>query len=159
MQQNVVLVTIASLVVLYLSGNWMFSEVRFVLTMSEFDQDISWLLQVPLMFFILILILGSFLLFIGTVTEFNFREFVVEVPWKKLMGTILVFDAIIIGFMWIHVYFDMQKSFIGQFLVVVLLVTVYVYGAIKQGINPIFFLVSLVTISVFIPYILFEVFS
>jgi hypothetical protein len=159
MQQNVVLITIASLVVFYLSGNWMFGEVRFVLNMSEFDQDISWLVQVPLMLFILILILGSFLLFIGTIIEFNFKEFVAEVPWKKLLGSILIFDAIIIGFMWIHVYFDIQKSFIGQFLVVILLVTVYIYGAIKHSINPIFFLVSLVATSVLLPYIFFEVIS
>ncbi len=159
MQQNVVLVTLASSIVLYLSGSWMFGEVRFVINMSEFNQEISWLLQVPLMFFILILILGSLFLFIGTVTEFRFKEFVAEVPWKKLIGSIFIFDGIIAAFMFIHVYFDIQRSFIGQLLVVVLLVTVYIYGAIKHGINPIFFLASLVATSVLLPYIFFEVIS
>ena len=153
MQQNVVTLTIASLIGMYLSGYWMFTEIRFVSTMSEFDQDITWLVQAPLMLFILFLILLCFMLFIGTVGEFSFIELKAEVPWKKLIATILVFDAIIVAFMFIHVYFDLQRSIIGQFLVVVTLVSVYVYGAVKQRINPIFFLVSLCAVSSLLLYI------
>ena len=159
MQQNLITLIIASALGFCLSGYWMFTEIKFVVNMSEFDQDISWLLQVPLMIFIVILILVCLMLFIDAITRFSFQALKAEVPWKKLFGTILVFDAIIAIFMLIHVYFDLERSLIAQFLVVVTLVATYIYGAVKQGINPIFFLVSLVTTSVLIPYVFFEVFS
>lgn len=159
MQQNLITLIIASAIIFYLSGYWMLHEVRFVSTMSEFNQDISWLLQAPLMLFIAILLLLAVIIFIDAITRFSFQDLKAEVPWKKLFGTILVFDAIIAIFMIIHVYFDLERSLITQFLVVVILVATYIYGAVKQGINPIFFLVSLISVSVFIPYIFFEVFS
>jgi hypothetical protein len=159
MQQNIITLIVASVLGFFLSGYWMFTEIKFVVNMSEFDQDISWLLQVPLMLFIAVLILVSIVLFIDAITRFNFQDLKAEVPWKKLIGTILVFDAIIVIFMIIHAYFDLEKNLISQFLVVVTLVAVYIYGAVKQGINPIFFLVSLLTVSVLLPYLFFEVFS
>jgi len=159
MQQNIITLIVASVLGFFLSGYWMFHEIRFVSTMSEFDQDISWLLQAPLMLFIAVLILFSLIIFIDAISRFSFQAFRAEVPWKKLIGTILVFDAIIVIFMIIHVYFDLEKNLISQFLVVVTLVAVYIYGAVKQGINPIFFLVSLITVSVLLPYLFFEVFS
>jgi len=159
MQQNIITLIVASVLGFLLSGYWMFTEVKFVVNMNEFDQDISWLLQAPLMLFIVILILVTAILFIDAITRFSFQDLKVEVPWKKLIGTILVFDAIIVIFMIIHVYFDLEKNLISQFLVVATLVAVYIYGAVKQGINPIFFLVSLLAASVLLPYIFFEVFS
>ena len=159
MQQNIITLLLASVIGFFLSAYWMFTEIKFVVNMSEFDQDISWLLQVPLMLFIVVLILVCAVLFIDAITRFNFQVLRAEVPWKKLIGTILVFNAIIVIFMIIHVYFDLERSLIAQFLVVVTLVATYIYGAVKQGINPIFFLVSLLTVSVLIPYMLFEVFS
>jgi hypothetical protein len=159
MQQNIITLILASVLGFFLSGYWMFTEVKFVVNMNEFDQDISWLLQVPLMLFIVILIFLAVIIFIDAITRFNFQALRAEVPWKKLIGTILVFDAIIVIFFIIHIYFDLEKNLISQFLVVVTLVAVYIYGSVKQGINPIFFLVSLLTVSVLLPYMFFEVFS
>jgi len=159
MQQNIITLIVASVLVAFLSGYWMFNEIRFISTMSEFDQDISWLLQAPLMLFIAILLLSAVIIFIDAIARFSFQALKAEVPWKKLFGTMLVFNAIIVIFMIVHVYYDLERSLIAQFLVVVTLVCAYIYGAVKQGINPIFFLVSLATVSVILPYIFFEVFS
>lgn len=157
MQQNITTLLLATLVGLVLSGYWMFHEIRFVSVMSEFDQEISWILQVPLMLFIAVLVVISFLLFIGTLSDFSFRELKAEVPWKKLLGSIIFFDSFILLFMFIAETFDIQKEWIGQSLVLVLLVATYIYAAVKQKINPIFFLLSLATVSGLLLYIVFEI--
>ncbi len=157
MQQNIVVVILASIIGLFLSSYWMFHEIQFVSIMSEFDQNISWLFQVPLMIFIAILILVSFILFIRTIGDFNFSKLKAEIPWKKLLGIIIVYNFIIIVLILIGDYLKIEKSFIAQLLVVILLVTIYIYASVKYKINPLFFLVSLCAVSTAFLYMIFEV--
>jgi hypothetical protein len=153
MQQNTVTLILASFIGLLLSGYWMFHEVRFVSTMNEFDQDISWLLQAPLMLFISVLILISLMLFIGSIGQFSFIELKKEVAWKKLFTTILAFNAIVFLFAWLNTYFQLSNNLITQIFMIVLLVVFYIYASVKQKINPIFFLLCLCAVSSVLLYI------
>jgi hypothetical protein len=156
MQQSIITLILASLVGLFLSGYWMVHEVRFVLVMSEFDQDISWLVQAPLMLFITLLILGLFMLFIGSIGEFNFAKLRLEIPWKRLILTILAFDLVIFILFLANEHLKFKESWIYTTFVAILLIVVYVVGVRKHGVTPLFFLISSFVVSMSILSILVE---
>lgn len=155
MQQNIINIIIASIIGFFLSLYCMLKEIRFVSIMREFDQDITWLVQVPLMVFIVLLILLCTMLFIGSFGSFSVSAFKKEVPWKKLLISIFIFDAVILVFAFINIYFELATNLIAQIVVLVTLVVFYIYSVVKYKINPIFFLVSLCIVSSIVLYIVF----
>lgn len=157
MQQNIINTIIASIIGFFLSVYWMLKEVRFVSTMREFEQDITWLVQAPLMIFIAFLILLSAMLFMGSFGSFSLSDFKEEVPWKKLLVSILVFDVVILALALLNVYFELAENLVSQIVVLVTLVVFYIYSVVKYKINPIFFLVSLCLISSVVLYGVFGV--
>lgn len=97
----------------------MFKEVRFISTMSEFDQDITWLLQAP------------FMLLTGSFGEFNFKELIKEVNWKNFI-TQLAMVAILVAF---YVYVSIKQKINPIFFLVSLCAVFSVLLFIVFGVN------------------------
>jgi len=79
--------------------------------------------------------------------QVKFEELKQEVPWKKLLATILFFDAIVVLFAFLNIYYEIENNLVAQIIMVIILIGFYIYASVKQRINPIFFLISLCAVS------------
>ena len=158
MQQNTIVTLLASLVGLFLSGKWMSHEITFVSMMSKAEMDIGWLLQAPLMLFIAIIFLFSLLLFFGSIIELKPKELFQEVPWKRSLVLALIFNAFIGLSAYANTFLEIKNKDASITFVALSLILLYIFGARKHNITPIFFLISTFVISAIIWSLLFFIF-
>ncbi|NOR57256.1 MAG: hypothetical protein GQ474_01910 [Sulfurimonas sp.] len=158
MQQNTIVTLLASLVGLVLSGKWMSHEVKFVSMMSDAEMDISWLLQAPLMLFIAIIFIFSLLLFFGSIMELKPKELFQEVSWKRSVVLALIFNAFIGLSAYANTFLEIKNKDASITFVALSLILLYIFGARKHNITPIFFLISTFVISAILWSLLFFIF-
>jgi len=158
MQQNTIVILLASLVGLVLSGKWMSHEVMFVSMMSDADMDITWLLQVPLMLFIAVIFIFSLLLFFSSIMELKPKELFQEVSWKRSVVLALIFNAFIGLSAYANTFLEIKNKDASITFVALSLILLYIFGARKHNITPIFFLINTFVISAVIWGLLFFIF-
>lgn len=157
-QQYNFLVLLSSIIGLWLSGKWIIHEIKFVSIKLDFDLDISWGVQAPLMFFIAIIFLVSLLLFFSSIKICEPKELITNVPWKRSLIIALIFNIVIALAVFINTYLQIKNYDFAAMFVFMVLFFLYIYGAKEHGINPIFFLVIVLIISAIFWKILFLLF-
>lgn len=158
MQQNTFIKLLAGLVGLFLSIKWMIYEYKFITMMLYADENISWLLEIPLMLFFAFMLIVSLSLFIGSIMDFEPRKLLGEVSLKRSIVLALIFNIILMSLAYINAYTKIINQTVSIVIVFMLLLLIYIFGARKHNITPIFFLVSTFVVSGIIWGILFVVF-
>lgn len=145
-QQCNLVIILAGFIGLYFSGKWLFGELQYISIKREFNLDIPWFTEAPLILFLVGIFLISLMLTIAYLSDFNFKKFINTTDLKRILRVGVLFNISLVFLTFLVEGMNLSRDIAG-FLIVVLVFISYRFGFKKGSINFIFFLISLLLIS------------
>jgi hypothetical protein len=146
-QSNFVFFIISSIMI-YAMYSWLMHEIESIYVKSELDMDIVWIIQAPLMIIISIVGLISLLVLISTIVSFDFKEFFLQIEYKRTFSIIVIFNIVILSLVYIFEYFShFLSEWVASLVMCAIMVVLIRYINKNTQINIIAFLVLLILIS------------
>jgi hypothetical protein len=157
--QSTFMILVSSFIGICLSFKWLLHEINVVIILVNSNMEISWLLYIPLFVFITILLLLSFILFIGSYLEFKTKKFLKDSNLKIIFITTITFNITITTLIILNEYIlkSIKYDYSGIF-VLIFLTSIFLYIRKKYNIDIFYFLTMTVIISALfwgVIYILF----